>query len=1225
MKRFYNFLSLILLSIAGITTAVAQDVTVGAQLETVDEILAEDNVLIYSESSYYATGYLQGTGSFYTSDNGAVTASCVWKLVATGETVDGHNVYYLQQKSSGKYIADYELTGEYEDSSDNPPTAGGDPTELTEDVTKALQVVIALAQSTDETDLRTYAKNGNNNEQNIGELAHFVISRKDKVKEGTTMQYFGHLYKAFHSIYQDTNAWEFFACTSISGYDKVVAYLTTYGLLSSTPEELYSAGTAPGQYKAELVAALTAAYNVAMELYNAGECTDDAADKACADLKAAYEALQATDAKNGLAEGYYFVKGINGRYLGSGTTSDGHEVVYASANGYKVSSPYVTADVKNIWHVTPSADGTTATFENVGTGSSMTGAVIAVAGMSEDGYAHALGETAGNIIITQTDKGFTLASPNKSGGNSQSGFHIKYAGQPVMCWNNSVENNTVVFETANTEGIDELVAKAKQEQLNNTLTTDVANAKTLAEDGAEGSLNLAGENFTSGSPLVSASESNSNANWFCNSPSASDGQGYIALTDGDFSTYFHTDWAAGSFVASLETNHYLVATLNKAVEAPGVVLKIAKRTTGNDYPTQFMFYGTNEFDKDNPDDSDWTELDSCNVVWGATANTKGVGYASAKIASGESYKYIKLAAIKTEYNANNTANTRGYWTISEAQLWQASISADNADSLVVTMTASDAWKAVPADVRAALNTAIANAEAALADSAATQTLIDELAAAVEAYENSLPDPTRVTKAAQAARTFLATAKESGLVGTGLAQYSQESATALEAVIAEADAFTSVVLADIDAMVEKINAALEGFKNSLIVPEAGKYYYIRSISKKWQKADGVLNYHAIVRSDNNGTKQGSVKMTPQQGAYDYIANLGSDAAGSGTLSAEDITNMGDSIQALDDNRTMWYIEKSGNGKVVMKNVGTGMYLAPANAICGQSTEPVEITLIGLAAATNDNDASFLIEAGMSGATTYYMNAQASTQRVVTWSDKTDENGKWTFEEIKDAIDDCIVRCLPVAGPGAATIVTLSTDATPATGVEAVYTIVGKTDDNKIALAEVDALEAGVPYVLTASDEAEELIAGNGEYSVTFELESGDITTLTYVYEPLAGANGLVGTICENDTIGSGNAYFNNGAIAQSSDEGTTVIGANAGYIDGKTLTTGATLEADQDYIDLGSLVIDGIHTAKAVVLPSTVNVYTIGGALLRNNVKSANAAKGLPAGVYVIGGQKVIVK
>ena len=43
------------------------------------------------------------------------------------------------------------------------------------------------------------------------------------------------------------------------------------------------------------------------------------------------------------------------------------------------------------------------------------------------------------------------------------------------------------------------------------------------------------------------------------------------------------------------------------------------------------------------------------------------------------------------------------------------------------------------------------------------------------------------------------------------------------------------------------------------------------------------------------------------------------------------------------------------------------------------------------------------------------------------------------------------------------------------------------------------------------------------------------------------------------------------------------------------------------------------------MPAAVSVYNVNGQLVRKNVKTANALKGLPAGIYVVGGQKFIVK
>ena len=90
--------------------------------------------------------------------------------------------------------------------------------------------------------------------------------------------------------------------------------------------------------------------------------------------------------------------------------------------------------------------------------------------------------------------------------------------------------------------------------------------------------------------------------------------------------------------------------------------------------------------------------------------------------------------------------------------------------------------------------------------------------------------------------------------------------------------------------------------------------------------------------------------------------------------------------------------------------------------------------------------------------------------------------------------------------------------------------------------------------------------------------------------------------------------------------TKEIGVNSGYF-GYIAPTDKTAD-DADVvlnIDGKAETMTAINEANVVVLPSVVNVYSIDGTLVRKNVKSVNAAKNLPAGVYVIGGQKVIIK
>ena len=114
-----------------------------------------------------------------------------------------------------------------------------------------------------------------------------------------------------------------------------------------------------------------------------------------------------------------------------------------------------------------------------------------------------------------------------------------------------------------------------------------------------------------------------------------------------------------------------------------------------------------------------------------------------------------------------------------------------------------------------------------------------------------------------------------------------------------------------------------------------------------------------------------------------------------------------------------------------------------------------------------------------------------------------------------------------------------------------------------------------------------------------------------------ANGLVGQLCGSKKVGAGYAYLQNGNAVATSAEGTN-IGANSGYIF-------VPDTADKVTGDAGTATIDSIEQNDVVVLPTTVNVYSLNGTLLRKNGKATNATQGLPAGIYVVGNQKVLVK
>ena len=103
MKRFYNhILSLLLLMVAGVTGAIAQNLQQGDLLTTVDQVVSQD--IFLNSIGQYGSGFAAGTGA-YTS---TVSNENVFRFEATGKTsADGHPTYYLKHVASGKYFEDY--------------------------------------------------------------------------------------------------------------------------------------------------------------------------------------------------------------------------------------------------------------------------------------------------------------------------------------------------------------------------------------------------------------------------------------------------------------------------------------------------------------------------------------------------------------------------------------------------------------------------------------------------------------------------------------------------------------------------------------------------------------------------------------------------------------------------------------------------------------------------------------------------------------------------------------------------------------------------------------------------------------------------------------------------------------------------------------------------------------------------------------------------------------
>lgn len=1184
----------------------AQAYQEGDLLETEEAVTSQD-VLLMSTGGYHANEYLCGQG-YATS----VSKDCVYRFEKVDGTADGHNLYVLKRVATGEYFADYTVD-DNEDTSNSP--FDGHMTKLTTDKAQAMKfTVVAGVENSD--DPRAAAAGGNQDYSRAG----FVLATDHRAENGTNVQYLGHYSEPFYSIYNDTNYWLIFSVFQPTGKDKLLAYTTAYyGTDNADPALNYPAGTTPGYFKAGLVdeahAAWQEAYDI-LQVEGSYTLTDEETNVLCDKIENTMTALKASDARFPLTAGRYLINDNRDTKLYLNATTVSNKDAWA-CSAYTVPEELDNSAANYLWDVEIAGQ------DSIYLKHLLTG--LYVQGTMADNNHYALGKepvalklsapTAGNrAAFWITPKGNERACTNPAGW--------------MLSWtdvNDAGNHFTFTAVDVDDAKIAQWAAEAKQNKLNETLSTTYANATAQYNGGnvfnrPEGATYTG--LFTEDGKMVSATGDEDNSNWWCNKKQGNEGT-YEALTDNDPTSYFHSNWGGGEFEPSIEKNHYLVAKLD-APASGDIMIKVAKRATGNDYPTQFAVYGANDFDKaagtaswvfqgyadiSYTDSVAYTMKDAAGNDSIASSIKDGVGVAYAHLDA--SYAYLRFSATKTQYNAGKPANNRGYFCLAQMNVWPTT-------GVVKTVTPEyqEALTAAP-EVYATLGEEIKKAAAELAAGKATQTQIDALNAAIEAFKNNLPVPSRVTDAYNAAKAFLDAANTNNMIGTELAQYSQETADALQTTLAKYETFDKIDLVSINAAVNEINAAFNAFKGSVRLPEAGKFYTIKSASTKVvaeadkdsQGYQGAI-YNAIVYSTGNN-KSNSLSDANSAVRFTF-ANHSSEVTADGETSLDAMmSSLSDSISLKDDASYVWKAETAQDGKMVLRNLATGMYLTGANGKLYQSTEPTPI----LGEGVKPNVFRFNLGENANGVT-QYMNTKGATGTVVPWKDPADENSYWQFNELAD--DDYTTECFAIKGvtEGQFYACTFPVAITPG-GNAVPYTVLGVNEaKDKLILAEVeDEVPAGTPVILLA-----DVLTNNGDGTVgNLTVGCEDLASAEFVFEPKVG-DGLCGVLCEPVEIAETCGHIANGKIVT----GAYTVPCNGAYLANAAITA----EKGKASIDLAKGVGDtltGIDDAKVVVLPSVVNVYGINGQLIKKSVKAANATKNLPAGVYVIGGQKVLVK
>ena len=674
------------------------------------------------------------------------------------------------------------------------------------------------------------------------------------------------------------------------------------------------------------------------------------------------------------------------------------------------------------------------------------------------------------------------------------------------------------------------------------------------------------------------------------------------LLDGDANTFFHSTWHSGE--DAWKGNHFLQFQL----EAPQqeLLLKWVKRVHDNangGAPAKVTLWGTKSdealdkgkenttnaageevMDYDAWKKQGWDSLAISTFTYpyaikvGETTKNNYAGTAYFKIPEG--YKNFRLEVVSRANGAGADGNGNRFFYGSEFRVYKGAY--DVVNSLIASVPTADVD---------ALKAAIAKMNGELKASKATKESIAALQAAYDKFLQNYPEPTRVTTALTAAKAIEKAAEEQ-TENKSVGYYKAGAKAALKTVIDQVENAFNAQKAKQAPNVEQINgyiaqldAALTEFSKQLIMPESG-IYRIKSSSNEKERAGRMVT--AVNSSRESNLKmRGRVENKEKKGEY------------------VDETGFGNVLGSY------WDVQKVENG-YTLKNLYTGLYASPKGTMMTQVDTAYVFQVqfakypgsFNLVARESDVDSKKI-----------YMNAEADN--LVLWNSATgQDNSAFEFVSAKEDLekkifDDNDGKVVTYVDANKLQIVTLPFNAEFDAESGSFYTVIGQDANNMIQLqkvAEDAVLEAGVAYIY-------EPAAENKDNKLYLNVPEGvtDYTKIMYTHTPKAAANGLV-PVFEHTKLNIDNGIFNNDRTMVLLSEENDKAWANTGYF---TKMPQTNKKGDKE------IAAEGLITALRNVLivngtAAKAGVYTLSGVRVNNT-------NNLPAGVYIINGQKQVVK
>lgn len=1190
MKKMYNLLTMLVLFLMGSTSMMAQEDnryqvaggSTGAGGEwTIDDVEQGVDFVLQSGKAQIAgeIDFVRGLGksTFLNDEN-------LFQLEVAGVDDDGETTYYLKQKSTGKYLQNDSYS--YGDSKGRawkfrivqPSVYTAEDLNKVGEECPVTNWTVATSAAVGEANhmIFTDAKFTNSAAEDTAAVKKGAV--RFLVNGGT-----GAAPSLGNNF--DQNTWMLFPVTKMEGADYLFDALNE--LFPNGNADIYNPGTEPGQISQDLYDELINSYNDATKLVEEG--ADHAACVAAYQrCKKALEAARAGAVP--IKEGYYFFK--SSRTANNGTYDDGtalhwtyQKQWFAPQERPEGQQQMTLDDAQYVWHIQSNKEANDGSFyiqnfytkRYVGTAKNR-GEAIKTTETAEESFLIYPQDKEDFVIESTTLKENPLVGYPNEGSPLLTSLHCQKDANGVVIWTTNAPASGWVFLNANADDIKRLEGLIAQDKLNKALAAELTTAETTYKKGfyydfvggsRDGKLDMEGD--APAGLLKSVDQLKFNM--------TEKGEGSeSALVDNNLESgnFYHSDWQ-GAYDHTL-AYPYIQVDLKQQMDS--IAVKMWARRNNDSYltgnaPGNVIVSATNT-----PEDStSWKVIGNVQPTYpwarhavsstgeDSTYANNSVGFF--EVALGAKYQHVRFEVTRRQSQGadedfKKMGNGAGNFNLGEMRVFQSKY--NPAKSLI---------EAVPAAQKEALVKVIADAKAAIEAGNATQELIDQVKKAVEDFKAVYPDPQVVKNILAEAKAQYEAAEEGDKVG-----YFQAGAKeALKKVIDEVEPTIKEVmtLTEVNAAKELLNNGLEAFVAKLNIPAADKFYYIVSATASEQAGSAKDGKMTVT---GNGSR---VKW--YKDSDDYISN--------------------NSITIAGNAKYVWKMIKKGNG-VVFQNVATGEYMNNThknNVGVNMSTE-ADTCAFTFRSAKKPGLLNIVCKENV------FLNAQPGYNNLVTWGEANGaDNSAFTFEEVTDELNNEIDW---LVNTNKKTILTLPVSVT---ADEQCYSVIGRNGNN-LELKSIDGttIEAGTPFIYIDAYESE---------AVRFQLaEATDYEALlASVAKEAKAVNGLQGTLAAVDSIAPNNGILYNGESIVLSKLGEGAAN-NSGYLTSALPTTSETGDA-QILIDGEITIIGGVVAQPEA--QAVVNVYNLSGVKVRANVKSVNDLKGLPAGIYIMGNKKVLVK